>query len=97
MKVAVAPLRVPRGRLRRETPGHDMRVHGVNIVDVENDAHPTRRRGLIIGLRDIQGSLPDPTRCEGAGLTPVGYREAECFIELPGAAQILLESLVELR
>jgi hypothetical protein len=74
-----------------------MRVHGVNIVDVENDADPTRRRGLIIGLREIQGSLPDPTRCEGAGFTPVGYREAECLIERPGAAQILLESLVELR
>ena len=34
---------------------------------------------------------------EGTGLTPVGYREAECFLELTGAVQILLESLVELR
>ena len=50
MKVALAPLRVPKGRLRREPPGQDMRVHGVDIVDGENDAHPIRRRRLIMAF-----------------------------------------------
>jgi hypothetical protein len=70
-----------------------MRVHGVDIVDVENNAHPIRRRRLIIGLREIQGSLPGPKRCEGAGLAPVGYREAECLIERTGRYRSCLNPL----
>ena len=45
-----------------------------NIVDVENDAHPTRRRRLIVGPREIRGSVPDPEGCEGTGLAMVKTR-----------------------
>ena len=45
-------------RLRRETPGQDVRVHGVDIVDVENDPYLTCRKRPIIDAHKIQGSVP---------------------------------------
>ena len=64
VKIALAPFRVSRRRLRRETAGQHTRVHGVNIVDVENHAHHSRERRLIVRPREIQGSRADPERRE---------------------------------
>lgn len=60
VKVPLTPNRVSRGRLRLEALGHDVRVHGVDIIDVKDDAHPIHRGRPFIGFREVQVPRPDP-------------------------------------
>ncbi len=60
VKVSLTPRGIPRRRLRHETLGEDMGIHGINVVHVEDHARPIFGRQWGLGLRKIHKPAADP-------------------------------------
>lgn len=75
---ARSPHAASRGGVSAARPwAPNLRVHAIDIVNVEDDAHRIRRRRVTLGPREIQRSFPNPERCEGTCLTLVGFEKSQ--------------------